>query len=166
MQKRYMTAKNKMKKNKWYEPYKILTLFNQSEIERRLMSPIAAKIILMRVTDNGFLSLDREIKDGKFQISTRMWKFPSNWKLFFLPKIVGEIVETEDGTSIVLMWLEVSITDLLIDLAIYTCVCFFMKISVWVYAPILWLAIVLVTIYWKLARKRYGKRLEMLLKGF
>lgn len=150
----------------WYEPYKILTLFNQSEIERRLMSQIAVKIILMRVTNNGFLSLDREIKDGKFQISTRMWKFPSNWKLFFHPKIVGEIVETEDGTSIVLMWLEVSITDLLIALAIFTCACFFMKISVWIYAPILWLAIALVTIYWKLARKRYGKRLEMLLKGF
>lgn len=150
----------------WYEPYKIETLFNQSEIERRLGSQIAVKIILMRLTDDGFLSLDREIKDGQFQISIRMWKLPANWKLFFLPKIVGEIVETEDGTNIVLMRIEVSITDLLVVLGICTFVCFFMRISVLVYAPILWLSVALVTIYWKSARKRFGKRLEMLLKGF
>lgn len=150
----------------WYEPYKIETLFNQSEIERRLMSQIAIKIILMRVTDNGFLSLDREIKDGQFRISIRMWKLPANLRPFFLPKIVGEIVETEEGTSIVLMRLEVSITDLLIVLAIYTCICFFMQIGVLVYAPILWLAVALVTIYWQFTRKRFGKRLAMLLKGF
>lgn len=150
----------------WYEPYKIETLFKQSEIERRLMSQIAVKIILMRVTDDGFLSLDREIKDGQFRISIRMWKLPAYLRPFFLPKIVGEIVETEDGTSIVLMRLEVSITDLLIMLAISTCICFFMQISVLVYAPILWLAVGLITIYWQLARKRFGKRLAMLLKGF
>lgn len=105
-------------------------------------------------------------KNGKFQISTRMWNLPSNWKLFFLPRLVGEIIETEDGNGIVLMWLEVSITDLLIVLTIYTCICFFMQIGVLVYAPILWLAVALVTIYWQFTRKRFGKRLAMLLKGF
>lgn len=150
----------------WYEPYKIETLFNQSEIERRLESQIAVKIILMRLTDDGFLSLNREIKDGQFRISMRMWKLPADWRPFFLPKIVGEIVETEDDTRIVLMWLEVSIIDLLIVLAIYTCVCFFMQISVLVYASILWLAIGVITIYWQFARICFGERLKMFLKGF
>ncbi|MBD5449461.1 MAG: hypothetical protein HDR28_04765 [Lachnospiraceae bacterium] len=150
----------------WYEPYKIETLLNQSEIERRLGSQIAVKIILMRLTDDGFLSLDREIKDGRFRISIRMWKLPANWRTFFLPNIEGEIVEAEDDTRIVLMWLEVSIIDLLIFLAIYIFVCFFMQISVLVCASILWLAVGLITIYWQFARKRFGKRLEMLLKGF
>ena len=150
----------------WYEPYKIETLFNQSEIERRLESQIAVKIILMRLTGDGFLSLNREIKDGQFRISIRMWKLPADWRPFFLPKIVGEIVETEDDTRIVLMWLEVSIIDLLIVLAIYTCVCFFMQISVLVCASILWLAFGLITIYWQFTRIRFGERLKMLLKGF
>lgn len=150
----------------WYEPYKIETLLNQSEIERRLGSQIAVKIILMRLTDDGFLSLDREIKDGQFRISIRMWKLPADWRPFFFPNIVGEIVEAEDDTRIVLMWLEVSIIDLLIFLAIYACVCFFMQISVLVCASILWLAVGLITVYWQFARKRFGKRLEMLLKGF
>lgn len=150
----------------WYEPYKIETLFNQSEIERRLGSQMAVKIILMRLTDDGFLSLNRKIKDGRFRISIRMWKLPANWRTFFLPNIVGEIVEAEDDTRIVLMWLEVSIIDLLIFLAIYIFVCFFMQISVLVCASILWLAVGLITIYWQFARKRFGKRLKMLLKGF
>ena len=103
--------------------------------------------------------------DGKFQISSRMWNFPSNWKLFFLPKIVGEIIEVEDGTSIVLMRIKVSITDLLIALFAYTCLCFFMQISVLIYAPILWMAVILIIIYWKSARNRFGKRLERILKA-
>ena len=150
----------------WYEPYKIETLLNQSEIERRLGSQLAVKIILMRLTDDGFLSLDREIKDGRFRISIRMWKLPADWRPFFLPKIVGEIIETEDDTRIVLMWIEVRIIDLLFFFAIYTCVCFFMQISVLVCASILWLAIGLITIYWQFSRNRFGKRLKMLLKGF
>lgn len=150
----------------WYEPYKIETLFTQLEIERRLGSQIAVKIILMRLTDDGFLSLDREIKDGRFRISIRMWKLPADWRPFFFPKIVGEIVETKDDTRIVQMWLEVSIIDLLIVLAIYTCVCFFIQVSVLVCASILWLTVGLITIYWQFARKRFGERLKMLLKGF
>ncbi len=126
----------------WYEPYKIMTPLTPEEIEKRLGS-----------------------KNGKFQISTRMWNLPSNWKLFFLPKIAGEIIEAEDGKGIVLIWLKVSIIDLMIALAIYACVCFFMRVSVLIYAPILWVAVALVTIYWKSARNRFGKRLEMLLKA-
>lgn len=126
----------------WYEPYKIITPLTPEEIEKTLGS-----------------------KNGKFQISTRMWNLPSNWKLFFLPKIAGEIIEAEDGKGIVLIWLKVSIIDLMIALAIYACVCFFMRISVLIYAPILWLAVAFVTIYWKSARNRFGKRLEVLLKA-
>lgn len=126
----------------WYEPYKIVSLLGREETERRLGS-----------------------KDGKFQISIKVWNFPSNWKLFFIPKIVGEIIETENGNSIVLMQLAVSITDLLIVLGICTFVCFLMQVSVLIYAPILWIAAALVTIYWKSVRKRFGKRLELLLKA-
>lgn len=126
----------------WYEPYKIVTTLTREETERRLGSI-----------------------DGKFQISSRMWNLPSNWELFFLPKIVGEIIEVEDGTSIVLMRIKVSITDLLLAFVAYTCLCFFMQISVLIYAPILWLAVILIIIYWKSARNRFGKRLEMLLKA-
>lgn len=147
----------------WHEPYKIETLLNKSEIEERLGSQIGVKIILMRTTDFGLLSLDREIKDGKFQISP---KLPMNWWLFFHPKIVGEIVETEDDTRIVLMWMEVSITDLLVVLASYTYICYVAQISVLVYASTLCLVAALVTICWQSARKRFGKRLKMLLKGF
>lgn len=126
----------------WYEPYKIVSPLAREEVERRLGS-----------------------KDGKFQISIKVWNFPSNWKLFFIPKIVGEVMEAEDGNSIVLMQLAVSITDLLIVLGICTFVCFFMQVSVLIYAPILWMAAALVTIYWKSVRKRLGKRLEMILKA-
>ena len=126
----------------WYEPYIIVSPSTREETERRLGS-----------------------KDGKFQISIKVWNFPSNWKLFVIPKIVGDIMETEDGNSIVLMQLAVSITDLLIALGICTFACFFMQVSVLIYAPILWMAAALVTLYWKSVRKRFGKRLERLLKA-
>ena len=92
-------------------------------------------------------------------------EFTVELETFFLPKIVGEIIESEDGKGIVLMRLRVSVIDLLIALAIYACVCFFMRVSVLIYAPILWTAVAVVTIYWKSARNRFGKRLEMLLKA-
>lgn len=71
----------------WHEPYEIETLLNKSEIEERLGSQIVVKNILMRTTDFGLLSLDREIKVGKFQISP---KLPMNWWLFFILRLWGK----------------------------------------------------------------------------
>ena len=54
-------------KDKWYEPYKIMTPLTPEEIEKRL-----------------------ESKNGKFQISTKMWNLPSNWKLFSSLRLWGK----------------------------------------------------------------------------
>ena len=156
-----------MGKNKgaWYEPYKIVTPLTQVEIERRLMSEIAVRILLMRSKNDGFLSLEREISNGKFQMSTVMQRQPSQWNFFFLPEIVGDITETEDGSSMVLICLKAYITDLLIVFAVYTCVCILLQIGVFLYALILLPAYALIRLYWKLARNRFGERFEMLLRS-
>ena len=155
-----------MGKNKgaWYEPYKIVTTLNQVEIERRLRSEIAVRILLMRLENDGFLYLEREISDGKFRISTIMQRQPSQWNFFFLPEIVGDITETEDGSSMVLICLKAYITDLLIAFAIYTCVCILLQIGVFLYALILLPTYALIRMYWKSVRKRFGERFEMLLR--
>lgn len=156
-----------MGKNKgaWYEPYKIVTSLNQVEIERRLKSEIAVQILMMRIKDNGFLSMEREISDGKFRISTVMQRQPSQWNFFFLPEIVGDITETEDGNSMVLICLKTYITDLLIAFAMYTCVCILLQIGIFMYALILFFAYALIRLYWKFVRKRFGEQLEMLLRS-
>lgn len=156
-----------MGKNKgaWYEPYKIVTSLKQVQIERRLRSEIAVRILLMRLKDDGFLSLEREISDGKFRISTVLQRCPLQWNFFFLPEIVGDITETEDGNSIVLICLKTYITDLLIAFVVYTCVCILLQIGVFLYALILFLAYALIRLYWKSARNCFGERFEMLLRS-
>lgn len=156
-----------MRKNKgaWYEPYKIVTSLNQVQIERRLKSEIAVRILLMRLKDDGFLSLEREISDGKFRISIVMQRRPLQWYFFFLPEVMGDITETEDGNSMVLICLKPYITDLLIAFVVYTCVCILLQIGVFLYVLILFLAYALIRLYWKSARKRFGERFEMLLRA-
>lgn len=118
----------------------------------------------MRSKNDGFLSLEREILDGNFRIFTVMQQQPSRWNFFFLPEIAGDITETEDGSSMVLIWLKTYITDLLIAFAVYTCVCILLQIGVFLYGLILLPAYALIRLYWNSMRKRFGERFEMLLR--
>lgn len=154
--------KNQMSKHKdkWYEPYKIVTALDKKETIRRIESKIMLKFAW---SIENFLFYGKKTGDGEYKvcISPRVMPPRGNSNLF-LPIIILEVIINSEGKSIIFFHLEpikLVWVYLLGFLALILA-----ETNVLVYACSLCLGAFLQMKYWEFVRRRVGQWLEELLE--
>ena len=148
-------------KNKWYEPYKIVTTLDKGEIARRIESETAFITTRYEGSIDNLLFYSAKKYDGEYRgyISPRKVP-PCARQYFFLPKAIIEIFTNSEGKSYVFVRLKATIY-----LWIGFCICFmiFRYTNVLIYATFQCLTFFLLVKYWEFVRRHVGKLLEDLL---
>ena len=161
--KRPDVAQERMKmsehKDKWYEPYKIVTVLNKNEVETRIRNKAAA------VHNFWLFGRERDINEGRFRLYVSTDMVPPRGKNPYLPNARGEIVVDAKGRSIVFVWLELPMKTVLFDLLFYFDLLLWKKGNVLLYALLLFLYAFLLMKYWDFARRRIGEKLEELMEA-
>ena len=150
-------------KDKWYEPYKIVTTLGKGETKKRIESKIA---LGSSISLEGYLLYGKEIDSRQYRL------YISHREIFApqggvfnpnLPRVVLEIITDFDGYNTTLFWIKPRIFWNSIPLILYTLFCIDRQVNILIYTFFLCLGVFLFGKYWKFVRKRVGEWLEELL---
>lgn len=159
------TVRNKMSKhkNKWYEPYKIVTILDKSEIARRIESKTAFIASRYDGSIDDLLFYSAKKYDGGYRgyISPRKIP-PSSRQQVFLPKAIIEIFTNSEGKSCVFVRLKKTIFSWVGYCVFFLTLGYF---NVFIYVLFQRLAVFLLMKYWEFVRRRVGELLEKLLEA-
>ena len=150
-------------KDKWYEPYKVVTVLDKPEVIRRIESKIALKFVW---SPENYLFYGKKEDDGVYRVFISSLEMPprghSNPFFFF---VTVKIIENTEEKCIVFFWLK-PVTFIWTDLFLYVvCTILFAVegINVLVYVFIHCLMLFMCMEYWKFVRRRVGEWVEELL---
>ncbi len=150
-------------KDKWYEPYKIVTTFDKGEIKKRIENQIA---LGSSIASRDCLFYGKETDNGNYRLYIAhhvLWAPQGGMFNPNLPRVVLEIVADFDGYNITLFWIKPRIFWNSIPLVFYTFFCIDRRINVLIYTFFLCLGVLFWGKYWVFIRRRVGKLLEKLL---
>lgn len=150
-------------KDKWYEPYKVVTTLDKMEIARRIESKTAFIASKYNGSIEDLLFYSAKKYDGEYRGYISPLKIPpSARQQVFLPKATIEIFTNAEGKSCVFVRLKKTIFSW-----VGYCVSFlaFGYTNVFIYVLFQCLAVFLLMKYWEFVRGRVGKLLEELLEA-
>lgn len=154
-------VKNKMskKKNKWYEPYKVVTILDLSETVRRIEGTIVLKFAW---SIENYLFYGKKIGNEKYRLYISPREMPPRGNSNpFLPGLILKIITNSEGENIVFFHLKPINFVWMFLLGFLTLA--LAETNVLVYVGCLCLGAFLLMKYWKFIRKRVGEWLEELL---
>ena len=143
-------------KEKWYEPYKIVTTFDKGEIKKRIESQIA---LASSIASGDCLFYGKEIDCRKYRLYISPRKImPPQDGMFNpnLPRVVLEIIADFDGYNTTIFWIKPRIFWNSIPLVFYTFFCIDRRINVLIYTFFLCLGVFFWGKYWGLYADVWG----------
>ncbi len=151
-------------KDKWYEPYKIVTVLDKLEVIRRIEGKTQfISFKYKRPTDN-LLFFGGKKYEEKYKVY--IWPQiipPRGTANCFLPKAIIEVFAGKEGKSIVYIRLVMNKTYMIFWLIWGTGLISQLG-NVLVYMGVLLLVVFLLIKYWEFVRSRIGRLLEELLE--
>ncbi len=154
-------VRNKMKKNKWYEPYKVVTTLDLTETARRIESKIMLKFAW---SIENYLFYGKKFGNGEYRvyISPREMS-PRGNSNPFLPKVIIEIIANPEGKSTVYFHLKSIKMVWICILTFFTFGAVVESLNISIYVFFLCIGFFLRMKYWKFVRRRVGEWVEELL---
>lgn len=153
-----MMSKNK---NKWYEPYKIVTALDKSEAIRRIESKTQFLSFKYKRTANDLLFFGGKKYEGEYSVHIWPNMPPFGGRNCLLPKAIVEIVAGAEGNSIV--YIRLIINKIPMGFLVIWLTGGLSQLNVLCYILVLLLVAFLLMKYWEFVRRRVGKLLEELL---
>lgn len=148
-------------KDKWYEPYKIVTALDKKETIRRIESKIMLKFAW---SIENFLFYGKKTGDGEYKvcISPRVMPPRGNSNLF-LPIIILEVIINSEGKSIIIFHLKPIRLIWIYILVVFTIGAIVEWLNALIYVSFLCMVALVRMKYWEFIRRRVGEWLEELL---
>ena len=143
-------------KEKWYEPYKIVTTFDKKKKKKRIESQIA---LGSSIASGDCLFYGKEIDCRKYRLYISPRKImPPQDGMFNpnLPRVVLEIIADFDGYNTTIFWIKPRIFWNSIPLVFYTFFCIDRRINVLIYTFFLCLGVFFWGKYWGLYADVWG----------
>ena len=149
----------KKNKNKWYEPYKIVTVLDKPEVIRRIESKIMLRFAW---SIENYLFYGKKIDGGEYKLYISPREMPPRGNSNpFLPGVILKIITNSKGENIVFFHLKPIKFVWIYILGFLALV--LAETNVVVYAGFLCLGAFLRMEYWKFVRRRVGEWVEELL---